>query len=171
MLANILAMANFFTANCNDIIVNVVIMVSAIIVTIGFLKPIVFDRIQNKELRKGALALTNVGACFIAALGYFLRNGWNLKYYPLAALALTFVSIITYYVYETIPGARKLIGGIGLAAISKVFNVSILAATTDDAKVVHTEAKTATVELKNFTKNALKKAASKTNVDKNLKNL
>ena len=171
MFANIIDMAHFFGVNYHDIIVNVVIMVSAIIVCIGFLKPILFDRIKNKELRKGALALTNIGACFVAALGYFLRNGWNLKYYPLAAVALTVVSIVTYYVYETVPGARKLIGGIGLAAISKVFNVGILAATNDDAKVVGTEAKNAVTELKTFTRNELKKASTKINVDKDLRNL
>lgn len=174
MFANIIAMAHFFEANYYDIIVNVVIMVSAIIVLIGFFKPILFDHIRNKELRGGALALTNVVACFVAALGYFLREGWNLKYYPLAAVALTLTSIFTYYIYEHVPYARVVIGGLGLAAIRKVFNVGIIAATTEDPQAVKTAAKKATAELQTQTKAELKKVATKATkatADKDLRNL
>ena len=161
MLNNMKNMLLYFGAHSTDIIVSVVIMVSAIIVAIGFLKPILFDRIKNKELRKVALAVSNVAASFISAFGYFVKEGWDFKYYVLASLALTVACIITYYVYETIPGMRKLIGGLGAAAIGKVFNVALLAATTNDDNVVKAEFQNATVELKDTTRQELKKSVTK----------
>lgn len=171
MLNNMKNMLLYFGAHSTDIIVSVVIMVSAIIVVIGFLKPILFDRIKNKELRKAALAASNIVSSFICAFVYFVTEGWNFKYYVLASLALAVACIITYYVYETIPGMRKLIGGLGTAAISKVFNVALLAATTDDANAVKTEFQNTTVELKDTTRLELKKNATKVKIDKDLAKL
>ena len=80
MLNNIIDMAYYFCANHYDIIVAVAIMVSAIIVFIGFLKAVCFDRIRNKEIRRAVLALANIVCCFVAAFGLVLvylcvRNG------------------------------------------------------------------------------------------------
>lgn len=171
MLNNIKNMLLYFGAHSTDIIVSVVIMVSAIIVAIGLFKPIIFDRIKNKELRKVALAVSNIAASFIAAFVYFVTEGWDFKYYVIASLALAITCIITYYVYETIPGMRRLIGGLGAAAIGKVFNVALLAATTDDNNAVKTEFKNTTVQLKSATRQGLKNTTTKIKVDKDLTGL
>ena len=152
MLDTLLTMCRLFGAYYTDIIPMVIIMVSLIIAVIGFFKPFAFDKIKNKDIRKAVLALTNVGANFVAAFVYFLSKGWNFKYYFLASIALTFCSIITYYVYETVPGARKFIGGLGRTAIGKIFNVALIAATTDDVDTVRAEIKNATAQLKTTTK-------------------
>ena len=167
MLMNLNIMLSFFRANYNDILVNVVVMVSLIITIIGLAKPIIFNRIKNKELRKATLALTNVVACFISAFIYFIRRDWNFDYYVLASVALSMASIFTYYLYETIPYVRTIIGGIGQNALSRILNVSLLAVATDDANAVNTELKNAKVE----TKLELTKVATKIKEDKDLKGL
>ena len=96
MLANILEMLPSFGENINDILLCGVIMVSAIIVAIGLLKPILFNKIANKHLRKTALALTNVAACCVTVLVYFLICGISLDYYVMAAVSLSVSCIVTY---------------------------------------------------------------------------
>lgn len=170
MLANIQMMLLFFGANYNDILVCVVLMTSTIIAAIGLLKPIAFDKIPNKQIRKAALAASNVAACFIAALIYFLVNDWNLDYYVTAALALSIWSIVTYWLYEN-TCLRNLIKLIGTLAINRIIKIVCLAATNDDVNAVKAELKKTGEELKSHTKTELKKAATTYKTDKDLKNL
>lgn len=170
MLANIENMLRFFGANYQDVMVSVVIMVSAIIAVIGILKPIVYNRIKNKNIRKAALAFSNIFACFGSAIVYFLIEGWNLKYYFAASLALSVCCIVTYWLYEN-TCLRNLIGLIGGIALRKFDGIAKLALTTDDVEQVKTEIKNATVQLKATTKQELKKTATQTNFDKDLKGL
>lgn len=170
MLANTKDLAVYFAAHFNDILVNIIIMVSATIATIGILKPIVFNKIQNKHLRKVALASSSVAACYLQAFIYFLTEGWNLKYYPMAAIALSFCCIAIYWLYEN-TCLRNLIELVGGLALRKVLGVLKIASTTDDVDKVKAEIKNASVQLKDFTKQELKKATGTTKVDKDLKNL
>ena len=170
MFANIHNMLAFLAANYNDILVCTVIMVSAIIVAIGLLKPILFNRIKNKHLRKALLAFSNVAACFAAAAVYFFTRGWDFVYYVPAAVALSIGCIVTYWLYEN-TCLRNLIGLIGGMALRKVLNVACFAATTDDVNAVKTELKKTSEQLKSHTKAELKKAAAKSKEDKDLKGL
>ena len=170
MLANIGVMLKYFGAHYNDIIVNVVIMVSAIIVAIGILKPFLFNRIKNKHVRKAVLAFSNVAGCFIAALIYFFVRDWNLAHYPLAALALSVVCVMTYWLYEN-TCLRNLIEVVGGIALRKALSVLGTAVTNDDVKAVKTEYKNAVDQIHSVTKVELKKVVSKSNMDKDLKNL
>ncbi len=170
MLANIKTMLYFFGANFQDILVNVVIMVSAIIAAIGIIKPILKKKITNKYIRKVVFFFSNIASCFVAALVYFLTEGWNLDYYFLAAVALSIVSIVTYALYEN-TCLRELIGLVGGIALRKAGGVFKFALTTDDAEKVKAEIKNATVQLKATTKQELKKTANNIKVDKDLRNL
>lgn len=170
MLANIKTMLYFFGANFQDILVSVIIMVSAIIVAIGVLKPVIKKKITNKYIRKVVLFFGNIAACFLAALVYFLTEDWNLDYYFLAAIALTVCSIVTYALYEH-TCLRELIGLVGSLALSKAGGVFKLALTTDDTEKVRSEIKNATAQLKTTTKQELKKTANSIKVDKDLKGL
>jgi hypothetical protein len=170
MLANIDAMLAFFGANYNDIIVCVVLMVSAIIVAIGLLKPILFNKIPNKYVRKAALASSNVAACFIAALVYFLVNGWNFTHYVPAAGALSVCCIVTYWFYEH-TNLRGLISLVGHIALRKLARLACVAITTDDLKAVKAELENTTTELKTKTKVELKKTATKIKEDLDLRGL
>lgn len=168
MLETLKIMFHLFLERYNDILLMVAIMVSAIIALIGFFKPFVFNRIKNEDWRRTILGAMNVAMSFVFALGYFLVKGWNFRYYVLASIALSLCCIFTYWLYETVPYVRKIVGGIGTAAIRKIFNVSLLAATNDDANAVKAEVKNGIVEVKAFTKAELKTAATKVKEDKDL---
>ena len=170
MLANIKNMLLYFGAHYNEIIVAVTIMVSSIIVVIGILKPILFNKIANKYLRKAALAFSNVLGCIVSALIYFLIEGWNLDYYYLAAGALTVCSIVTYWFYEN-TCLRNLIELVGGMALRKALSFATFAVTNDDVDAVKAELKNTATQLKTATRQELKKTATKTKVDKDLKNL
>lgn len=169
MLSNLNHLLIYFELFSQDIIVSVVIMVSAIIMAIGLLKPILFDKIKNKQIRKASLAFSNVASCFISALVFFLIKGWEFKYYTVSAIALTICCIVTYWLYEN-TCLRNLIATIGNIALRKFASVAILAVNTDDINEIKTEAKKVSNELKAHTKEALKKA-TETKEDKDLKGL
>lgn len=170
MFAHIGIMLKYFAAHYNDIIVNVVIMVSAVIVAIGFLKPFLFNKIKNKHVRKAALAFSNVAGCFIAAMIYFFARGWNFAHYPLAALALSAVCVMTYWLYEN-TCLRNLIEVVGGIALRKAISVLGTAVTNDDVNAVKTEYKNAVNQVQAQTKVELKKVVNKAQTDKDLRNL
>ena len=170
MLANINHMLVYFGLFYQDIIVSVIIMVSAIIVAIGLLKPLLFNKIPNKHVRKAVLALTNVVACFGTVCVYFLINGFTFEHYLTASVALSVFCIITYWLYEN-TCLRNLIGLLGGIVLRKVLKASVFAVTTDDINAVKTELKKTGSELKSLTKTELKKASSKIKEDKDLKGL
>ena len=170
MLENVKALMAFLEVNFNDIFVYVVSMVSAIIVAIGLLKPILYDRINNKQLRKMALAFSNVGACFACVLILFCVKDWNFKYYVTSAIALTITCIVTYWLYEN-TCLRNLIAVIGNIVLRKIASLAVVAVNTEDINEIKTEAKKVTNELKAHTKEALKKATIETKEDKDLKGL
>jgi hypothetical protein len=168
MLKNIETWFRLNQANYQDIIVCGLIMVSAIIVAIGLLKPLIFNKIKNKNLRGSVIALTNVVACFLTVFVYFLINGIGFDFYVLAATSLSCLSIIVYHLYEY-TRLRDLIGLIGNIALRKVAKFSIFALTEEDVEAVKAEAKKVGQELKIETKNKLKKVDVK--VDKDLAKL
>lgn len=141
--------------NLNDILVCGIIMVSAIIVAIGLLKPLIFNKIKNKHIRKVALAITNVAACFLTVLGYFLVCGWSFENYLVCAIGLSVSCIVTYWLYEN-TCLRNLIELIGNMALRKMLSILTLAASTDDIKAVEAELKKAGRELKAHTKKQIK---------------
>lgn len=170
MLANLNHLLVYFGLFSQDIIVSVVIMVSAIIMAIGLLKPILFDKIKNKQVRKASLAFSNVALCFICALVFFLIKGWEFKYYLVSAMALTICCIVTYWFYEN-TCLRNLIATIGNIALRKVANIAFIAINAEDLDEIKTEVKKVTKELKAQTKETLKNVTIETKEDKDLKGL
>lgn len=169
-MLNIQTMLSYIGANYNDVLVQGLIMVSAIIVGIGLLKPLVFNKIKNKNIRKVVLALSNVAACFLAMLVTFIIQGWSFEYYLAAAIALTLSCIITYWFYEN-TCLRNLIDTIGSLAISKVLSVSATAIKKGDVEGVKAELKKTGDELKNITKQELKKTTTNIKEDTDLTGL
>ena len=170
MLANINHMLAYFARNPDDIIVPVVIMVSAIIVAIGLLKPLLFNRIKNKHIRKAALAFSSIAASFVASFIFFWVRGWAFDDYLAASLALAICCIVTYWLYEY-TCLRNLIELIGGMALRKALNILNIAATKDDVEAVKAELKKTGEELKAHTKLELKNTANKLKEDKDLKRL
>ena len=170
MLDTLMTMCRLFGTHYADIIPMVVIMVSAIIVLIGILKPIAFNKITNKHIRKVALAFSNVIGCFGAAFIYFLIEGWNLKYYFLASVALSVCCIVTYWFYEN-TCLRNLIGIVGGITLRKALGVLGTVVTNDDVNTVKAEIQNATAQLKTTTRQELTKTVTKIKTDKDLRNL
>lgn len=166
MLANIQKILPIFSANYQDILVCGLIMVSAIIVAIGLLKPLLFNKIKNKHIRGSVVAFANVAACFATVFVYFLLKGIPFDYYIIAATALSISCIVIYWLYE-FTRLRSLIGLIGNIVLKKVLKVSLFALTTDDVEAVKAELQKTGAELKAHTKKELKKAAE----DKDLRTL
>lgn len=164
MLDSILRVMPLVTEHFNNIIVYGFMIASAIIVAIGLLKPILFNKIPNKNIRKVALAFSNVALCFISVLVIFLIKGWNFEYYIATATALSVGCIVTYWFYEN-TCLRNLIGTVGNIALKKLASIAFIVFTKDDINELKTEVDKITKELKEDTKNALKKA----NEDNDLK--
>lgn len=155
MLKTLESWFHLYTGNYQDITVCGIIMVSAIIVAIGLLKPLVFNKIKNKNVRGSVIAFTNVAACFLTVLVYFLMSGISLEFYVLAATSLSFMCIVTYHLYEY-TRLRNLIELIGRIALRKIAKLSVFALTEEDVEAVKAEAKKVGQELKVGTKQKIK---------------
>ena len=169
-MKSVKAMIYYTEANFQDIFLYVVLMVSAIIVTIGLLKPLLYNKIKCKELRKVALAFSNVALCFIAALIVFVLEGWNFDHYIAASIVLAVTSIVIYWLYEN-TCLRNLIATIGNIVLRKFGSVALLTMEKQDINEIKTEAKKAVTELKAQTSKELKKTAKTIKEDKDLKGL
>lgn len=170
MLAYIETILPTFRECYQDIIVCGLIMVSAIIVAIGLLKPLLFNKISNKHVRKVALALSSILSCYLVVLVYFIMNGYPFEHYWVAATALAIVCVVVYWFYEN-TCLRDLIELVGGIALRKILQVSLFALTEEDVNAVKTELKKTGDELKTQTKQELKKKVTKANEDKDLKSL
>lgn len=156
---------DYFERHFSEVCLWGAIMVSAIIVLIGLLKPFIFNKIKNNQLRKATLALSNVVSCFVVTMLKFLVDNHDFENYWVASLSLSVCCIITYWLYEN-TCLRNLISLIGKKTLAKVWSVVIVAATEND-KDVKTEVEKAKVELKAHASNSIKEYTN----DKDLKNL
>ena len=170
MLDNIYNVLSIFGAHYQNIIVCGLIMVSAIIVAIGLLKPVLFDKIESKCIRKAALSFSSVALCFLVMFVVFLTKHFNFQYYLVASFGLSVCCIVTYWFYEN-TCLRNLIATIGGIVLKKMLKVSLFALTTEDVEAVKTELKKTGEELKVHTKQELKKTATKVKEDNDLKTL
>ena len=170
MLEYIQTVAAQIGDHINDIFLRGVTMVSAIIVAIGLLKPLIFDKIPNKHVRKVALALTNVAACWATVLVYFVVCGYGFDYYVLASTALSVSCIITYWLYEN-TCLRNLIGLIGGMVLKKLLGFFSFAASDNDKEAIKAELIKTGEEIKAHTSATVKKTTDKIKEDKDLTGL
>lgn len=145
------------------------IMVSAIIVFIGILKPLIFNRIPWKPLRKFVLSLSSIVFSFGATALYYVIESINIwDYYIHSSVAVSLLCIFTYWLYENFTCLRDLIDKIGKMAIKKIFKVASVLYEDKDIKYEIEKAKN---ELKAETQNEIKKASKSLKKDKDLENL
>lgn len=146
------------------------IMVSAIIVFIGVLKPLLFNKIKNKLLRKSLLAFSDVLFSFAATAIHFLIEGYTWEYYWISAIGASIGCIVTYWVYEN-TCLRNLIEKLGWAALMKFAKIGLMILGVEENKVVGEAIIKADQELKKASKTELKNASELISKDKELKNL
>lgn len=75
-------------------------MVSALIVFLGALKPYLFDKIPNKNIRGSALFFSSILLSFVATAFAFWIKDWNFDYYLYASSAFSVWTIFVYSLYE-----------------------------------------------------------------------
>ena len=144
-MKSVQVMLNYTEANFHDIFWYMVLMVSGIIVAIGLLKPLLYNKIKNKQIRKVALAFSNVILCFVCVLVTFVIRGWDLNYYLASAIVLSVSCIVTYWLYEN-TCLRNLIDMIGSIVLKNVANKVLL--NTADVANIKDEAKKAVAEFR-----------------------
>lgn len=93
-------MLDIFLADRLNISLVVFIMVCALIVFLGFIKPFTFDKIKNKDVRKTLLYFSSILLAFAYTAIAFWVKGWNFVYYWYAGGAFASVTIIVYSAYE-----------------------------------------------------------------------
>ena len=163
MFYNIEVALNFVKENWATFWLIGVIMVSAITVLIGVLKPFVFDKIRIKPIRKACLAFSNIALCFLGnAILYWWNNG-NFDLYFHTSFTTAIVSILWYWLYEN-TCLRDLIHKIGTVVLNKLKGGQL---TKKDQEEIVKEVKTIVEEVKKDHKKAQKVVKT----DKELKNL
>jgi hypothetical protein len=145
-------------------------MVSAIIVFIGLLKPILFDRIKFKPLRKVAIAFTDVLSCLLATAIAFWMNGIDFYYFFPEAIGVFVATVVVYWFYEN-TCLRNLIQKIGSIMLTKIAQIATGFLTDKEKKDLKTELNSAKQEIKKTLKNELHSASHKQKSDKELSNL
>ncbi len=133
-MKSVQAMLDYTEANFHNIFWYVVIMVSGIICAIGVLKPFVYDKIKNKQIRKVALAFSSVVLSFITALVIYAIKDWNFNYYLASAIALSVSCIVAYWFYEN-TCLRELMNKIGGMVLKNVANKLLMLNTSDIAEL------------------------------------
>ena len=99
----------------------VIIMVSAVIVLMGILKSILFNRIKNKSVRCVVLSFSSLALMFATLAVFFVINGFDFKWYLLSGTVVSCIMIVTYWLYENTK-LRDAIHKIGSFVITKLFN-------------------------------------------------
>ena len=101
-----------------------VIMVSALIVFLGLIKPYVFDKIPNKYARKTALGFASIGLSFACVAICFAIEEYDFAYYLLASGVFSFFTIIVYWFYE-FTNLRTLIHWVGSFVLQKFTGLQV----------------------------------------------
>lgn len=148
-----------------------VIMVSAITVLIGILKPLLFDKIKCKQLRRASLAFSNVALCFGGTAIWFFAKSFSYEFYLHTAVTVSLVSIVWYWLYEN-TCLRDLIHKIGSLTLKKIY--AVICARFDKADEIAIEKEIEKIATQTKEKVKADKLSTKTSnkkVDKELKNL
>lgn len=155
-----------FVSNLKENVLTGVIMVSAIIVFIGLLKPLLFDKIKLKPLRKVAIAFSSAVCCFIATAITFWIKSIDFSYYFYVTAAVFAFMVVVYWFYEN-TCFRNLIKKIGTIVLTKLYNSLLAIMNKNDAQEIKQEV----VALRNEIRKELKTEKSKVKTDKELNNL
>ena len=170
MIWHIKNFLDFFETDWYNLFIIGVIMVSAITVLIGILKPLLFNRIPWKPLRRATLAFANVGLCFATTAVWFAIKHFSFGIYWHSAIAVSVFSIVWYWFYEN-TCLRDLISTIGKITLRKIAVILAKVFSGEEINEIKTETKIVVEELKSTAKKELKSATKNIKNDKELKNL
>lgn len=91
-----------FTSNWNTIVLGGLIVVGVVIFLMGTLKPVLFDKISNKGLRKTLLSLFSIILVFPATVVWMVSKGWewNWGLFWFLYCLNSIQTIVVYWFYE-----------------------------------------------------------------------
>lgn len=99
----------------------VLVMVSAVIVFMGILKKVVFNRIKSKAWRCVALSFSSLALMYATVAVYFLINGVDFRWFLPCGTLVSFAMIVIYWFYENTQ-ARAGIHALGSFVITTLWN-------------------------------------------------
>lgn len=106
-------MVNLFCINYETLMIAGILMASMLIVLIGALKPLVFNKIKNQYVRGSLLSLSNVVGSFVfVAIAFWLKH-ITFEYYWFTAICFCCFCIVLYWAYENLTQARAGIHKLG----------------------------------------------------------
>lgn len=154
-------MVNLFCINYKTLMTAGIIMASMIIVLIGALKPLLFNKIKNGCLRGALLSVANVFCSFAFVAVAFWIKGISFEYYWFTAFCFCVFCVFLYWAYENLTQARAGIHKLGSFLWKKVLPIirnklDLIIAGLNDTKKL-----TTTVE--NFVVKDKKKTSTKKN--------
>jgi hypothetical protein len=162
-------MVNLFCKNYETLLTAGAIMASMIIVLIGALKPLIFNKIQNKNLRGSLLSLTQIVFSFGAvALAFWWKN-ITFDYYWFASIVFSGFCVVLYWFYENVTQARAGIHKLGSFLWKKI--APIIRAKLDSVIDGLNDTKKLTNFVDDFVNTSDKKKTNKVNTNKDIKNL
>lgn len=106
-------MVNLFCINYKTLLTAGIIMACMIIVLIGAFKPLLFNRIKNKNLRGALLSLTNVALSFVFVAIAFWAKNISFEYYWFTSIVFCGFCVVIYWAYENLTQARAGIHKLG----------------------------------------------------------
>ena len=169
MLYQVQTIFSLFEQNLQENIIAGVILMSAIIVFLGLLKPILFNRIKFKPMRKSLLFISCIALCFISTAIRYLIVKYPFDTYITSSIILCVITSIEYLLYEN-TCLRNLIHKIGIATIKKVADVAISLLNDSDKEEIKKEIERVSKELSDGAKTELKKSLAQSK-DNELNNL
>lgn len=113
-------MVNLFCINYETLLTAGIIMASMLIVLIGCLKPLLFNKISNQYVRRALLSFTNVLLSFVFVAVAFWVKEISFDYYWFTATVFCGFCIVLYWAYENLTQARAGIHKLGKFMWSKI---------------------------------------------------
>ena len=124
MLENIKTFIQMVIADWQNFLLGGIVIVSAIIVAIGMLKPLIASKITNKRAKKAILAALDVVFSFAGTAIQFWVTEMPFEHYVVASIMHLFATIVVYWLYEN-TSFRDAIHFIGSTTLNKVGYVAL----------------------------------------------
>lgn len=153
----------FFLANFQDFFVGGIIVASATIVLMGFLKKFLINRIPNKLGRKCVLSFASLVVCLVVTFFFLIGNELSGQCFWFIYGVNAISTILTYWLYEN-TGCRDLIAFIGNKTIKKYIGIVYNAINGADANTTKAQLVEANAYLKASTKTKIQAQKDKSDV-------
>lgn len=145
-------------ANWQRVVIGGAIVVCSLIVFLGAIKPLIFDKIACKPLRKSLLALTSMALVLPFTAIHFLIDRISFDYYWYACILLAPTVIIVYWLYEN-TNIRLLIKNLGEKTWNKWLVLFAAGIVEENNEKVKAQALSTSKETKKYIAQELKKAS------------